>query len=597
MARPEDPNSKYRVSLHISRGYRYASTQPYTIDPITNKKNYRHIHWGTIDESLKFTPGKKYIYASLEERSKLIFPTDWDISAITKLSGQRKSGRPAYEGDESSKLYGDIWLLEQIAAKTGIRADLEKVFAGNREIVDDIMTLAFFPYLTKWNYNRVARWQRIARAPSNRILSPSEITYLTQSITEKHRMALLRLRAAKLGKGEICAVDSTTRSAYGSSLADIRWGKNKERLPLEQTTEVVVYALTSHMPIYYRTFPGNIPDSRSLETILTDLEHAGFKDIILVTDRGYETIRNLEKYILRGQPMIMCTKVQQKKVLEKIIDLGDFNTRPAKMTLDAQSRLYYEQYDIEYNVKSTGNSTKQSDRLKLNLYFDSIRRSEELLQLDIDIERQHTDLQNLLRDKAALESDATLKRVYSYFKLNYDKGTRVLTSYVFNDKKVAKARLLSGFFAITTHKLNMTGLETFNTYKLRDEQEKYFQQMKSQMACNRQRNWSEDGKTGRLFILFVSLIISSYLRNVWKSTILKELLPTSLDILDEMRSIRCIEHTNRAKIITPFVGLQVNICDAFGFEIPEGCSPKYVLMQKNKTKRGRPRKNSSEFDS
>ncbi|HBX88884.1 MAG TPA: hypothetical protein DEG09_09765, partial [Marinilabiliaceae bacterium] len=47
-------------------------------------------------------------------------------------------------------------------------------------------------------------------------------------------------------------------------------------------------------------------DSRSLETILTDLEHAGFSDIILVTDRGYEKIRNLEKYILKGQAMIMC---------------------------------------------------------------------------------------------------------------------------------------------------------------------------------------------------------------------------------------------------------------------------------------------------
>ena len=79
-------------------------------------------------------------------------------------------------------------------------------------------------------------------------------------------MALLKLRAARLGRDEVCAVDSTSRCAYGSSLADIKWGKNKERLPLEQTVEVVVYTLSGHMPVYYRTFPGNIPDSRSLET-------------------------------------------------------------------------------------------------------------------------------------------------------------------------------------------------------------------------------------------------------------------------------------------------------------------------------------------
>lgn len=57
--------------------------------------------------------------------------------------------------------------------------------------------------------------------------------------------------------------------------------------------------------MYYRTFPGNIPDSRSVETILPDIYHAGFPRVILVTDRGYESVQNLEKYILRGLPMIV----------------------------------------------------------------------------------------------------------------------------------------------------------------------------------------------------------------------------------------------------------------------------------------------------
>jgi hypothetical protein len=239
-----------------------------------------------------------------------------------------------------------------------------------------------FHYLTSYSFNRVARWQLIAKSPSKRELTPPDITRLTQSIMEKHRMELLKLRAARLGKHELCAVDSTTRSAYGSSLADIKWGKNKEGLPLEQTLEVVVYTLDSHMPVYYRTFPGNMLDSRSLETILLDLNHAGFKDVVLITDRGYEKLRNLEKYILQGQAMIMCTKVQQKYVLDKILAFGEFNTRPNGMEIDKDMRLYYQQYDIEYDVESTGGSVKKSDRLKLNLYFDPIRRGEELLNLD-----------------------------------------------------------------------------------------------------------------------------------------------------------------------------------------------------------------------
>ncbi len=128
------------------------------------------------------------------------------------------------------------------------------------------------------------------------------------------------------------------------------------------------------------------------------------------------------------------------------------------------------------------------------------------------------------------------------------------------------------------------------SYSLRDEQEKYYQQMKSTQGCNRQGNWSEEGKTGRLLILFVSMILSSYVRHIWKSTDLKKQFSSSLDILDEMRSIRCIEHKGKAKFITPFVGKQIDIAQAFHFEIPEGCGMKYKSRKVREKKVGRPKK-------
>lgn len=596
MGRSVDPNAQYRVKPHVTKGYTYASTQPPYIDTDTGKKKYRYVHWGTVDENRKFIPGSSFYLASPEERARLIFPEDWDMSEAEKFTGLRKPGRPAYDGNCQNRLYGDVWMLEQVATKTGIRQDLEAVFGGNREIVDDILTLAMFPYLTKFNYSRVARWQRAAKSPSSRDLTPTEITRLTQSITEQHRMDFLRLRAARLGKDELCAVDSTSRSAYGNSLADIHWGRNKDRLPLEQTTEVVVYTLSSHMPVYYRTFPGNMPDSRSLDTIFTDLDHAGFRNLVLVTDRGYDTLRNLEKYILRGQPMVMCAKTGQREVAKAIQGLGEFGAIPEGMAIDPDARIYYRQFDIDYEVESIGRSSKASDRLKLNLFFDPVRRGIELMELGIAISLQEAALAELMESRDILGDDATIRRNYCYYKIVYDPDTRAIKSFELNEKKVVKARSLSGFFSIMTHGLDYDAMRAFRTYRLRDEQEKYFQQMKNQMVADRQRNWSEEGKTGRLFILFVSLVLSSYVRHVWKSTRLHELFPSSLDVLDEMRPIRCIEHTNRAKVITPFVGTQVDICEEFGFDIPEGCAPAYTLRQKTRRKRGRPPKKTVELD-
>lgn len=589
MSRPTKEESIYKVSIHKNGRYMYATTHTYTVSE-DGRRQYVNCHWGTVDENKRFVPGKRYIYASLEERSKLIFPNDWDLSEAKKLSGSKQVGRPAYTDNDKNRFYGDIWLLEQVAERTGLRSDLMRVFNRNEERVNSILTLAYFSVLTGYTFNRVARWQRIERAPYQKELTPPAITYLTQSITEEERMALFRLRAARLGENAVCAVDSTSRSAYGNSLADIKWGKNKEGVRLPQTSEVVVYSLNDHMPVYYRTFPGNIPDSRSVETLLTDLRHAGFPDIALLTDRGYESIQNLERYILNGQKMIMCVKTGQSFVLKHILEYGDFAGAPEQMSIDLDTKVFYKQYDLDYRVVGNGDTVHAADKFKLNIFFDSIKRGADIMDLSADIEMQRKALQEMKDNKYPLDDDATTKRLYKWFDIKYDQKTRLIEDFSLNEQKVGKARRTSGFYAIATLGMDLTAMQAWDLYGLRDEQEKYFQQMKTQLGCDRQRNWSEEGKTGRLFILFVSLVLSSYIRHIWKSTELHKKFSSTLEVLDEMRSIRCVEHTGKAKHITPFVGAQVDIANAFGFKIPENCAPKYTSRKKDAPRRGRPAK-------
>ena len=46
----------------------------------------------------------------------------------------------------------------------------------------------------------------------------------------------------------------------------------------------------------------------------------------------------------------------------------------------------------------------------------------------------------------------------------------------------------------------------------------------------------------------------------------------------------------RGGFVTPFVGAQLDVCEAFGFAVPEVCLPDYVSRQKCVKRRGRPRK-------
>jgi len=405
MPRPPRSDGKQQVYLYTCKGYRYASTQPVVEDPGTGKKKLTRILWGSVDENLVFKPNKTYLLADGQTRDSLDFPPEWDIGAIAGLQDRStrdaaRRGRPSCKGEDANRIYGDVWLLENICRKTGLEDDLLSVFGGDRQKVADLLTLAFFSYITGFTYNRVERWQRIAKAPSQRVLNPEAITRFTQRITEKNRMDLFRLRRRRLGDQELLAVDSTSRSCHGQSLSSIRWGKNKEGDHLRQTNELVVYGLESHMPVYYRQLPGNIPDTRTVEILLTDLDHAGFTNIPLMMDRGYNSVAGMELFLRKGHPFIMCTKVGWAvvgDVIDSLIDGWD-GTRPDCFTLDPDYRLYRYQQEIPYSITRNSGREEQVGGLQLNLYFDPVRRGADALQIDLDRQSQEQDLAAVIHE-------------------------------------------------------------------------------------------------------------------------------------------------------------------------------------------------------
>lgn len=74
--------------------------------------------------------------------------------------------------------------------------------------------------------------------------------------------------------------------------------------------------------------------------------------MVLVTDRSYETIKNLEMYVSRNQKMIMAAKVGQKSIMDKIDSFAKFDHHPEEMKYDIESDLNYKQFDMEYQIKS-----------------------------------------------------------------------------------------------------------------------------------------------------------------------------------------------------------------------------------------------------
>ena len=259
-----------------------------------------------------------------------------------------------------------------------------------------------------------------------------------------------------------------------------------------------------------------------------------------------------------------------------------------------------EQQDKENNIEEEkGEENKEQDKenkdnketikshpLKLNLYFDPMRRSSEILDVDILIKEQELSLKEIKDNNLPLDDDITLKRLYCFFNIEYDKQTRRIIDYTLNKELVLRRKKEAGFFANTTNGLDNMDPSVVNYhYRLRDEQEKYFKMMKSSIECNRLRVSTDLSKEGRSFILFIAQILGCYLSYIRKDKLEKEFKLNSMgEVLNEMRSIRYIEHKNTSPYITPFVGKQLNICEAFGFEVPEGCIPDSLIRSDNRKK-------------
>jgi hypothetical protein len=593
MSRKARTDGKTNVTLHIDKGHRYASTQPAHVDPGTGKVSYTRVHWGTVSEDLVFTPNNRFKAASNEERKSLVFPPDWDTSAIGRLEeeeGKRAeklvngAGRPSYVGEDLNRFYGDIWLLENIAEKIGLTRDLVAVFDGDKETAAKILALSIFLYTTNYSLNRVERWQRIATSPTDANLSASAITVFTQAITEQDRMDLFGMRKDRLQDEDFLAVDSTSFSHYGTTLTDIEWGKNKEGDNLPQTNELVVYALASHMPVYYRELPGNSPDTRALEVLITELHHAGFNDTPMIFDRGYASESNIGFLCRRNLPFIICCKTNWSVISSAIEALGvpRDGLCPTGFTLDRKSKFYHTQRDITWAVRLNSGDNHEYP-LRLNLYYDPVRRLTEIRDLDIAVLDQCDDLQKVMDDRLPTTS-AEAKRCYPYYNVTLAADGKV-GSFSRNERKIASAMKVFGYIAFISCRVEGDSAVIWDYYHMRDEQEKMFMRLKTQMGARRTRAWSEEANEGRLFINFVSLSLGAYLHSVWKNTSLKKEFCSSLEILDEMRPIRCIEHTRRAKKITPFIGAQLEIADVFGFEPPIGCRPASQKKKRTRAKK------------
>lgn len=563
MARPLLVDGKLPMQIFTNHGYRYAVTRTSVRKPDGTYNHPQRI-WGTVDDSLTFTPNERYLALPQEEKDGIMIPVAWHIASRQPAAVR---GRPSYSGACSSLLYGHTWFLEMLASQCGLRDDLEHVFEDAAR-ADQILSLAYYSLVESASYSHMENSQRISWYPSGKALAPCDITRLTQAISEDDKQAMFRCRKARATGKRWLGIDSTSFTCLGESLADAKRGKNKEHDLDDQINMLVVYDLDGAQPVYYRKMPGNIPDTRTMRVTLQELQACGFSNLCFVFDRGYVSEEVLEMLVKNHCKFVMMAKVADSQIRRAIKSLKQDEMASHCNWIDKHG-TYGKVFDYKFDVTVKGERTPV-DTMKFCLFFDPEWQGEKKKRLDAKVSEMERQLENIKADGQRLD-EADIAAFGEYFELKLTAGKK-LKSYELEEDRLSKEIALTGFFAVITNCMSPSRhdlSEILDIYGLRPEQEKAFMFVKSEQEGRRFRTSTETSTDGRIFIQFIALILNCIIyRKYTSSETLQKLFPSRKHMLDELRSIRLIRHPKRAKMITEIVGRQIDVFKEFKMPVP-----------------------------
>ncbi|MDR2373264.1 MAG: hypothetical protein LBD77_04035, partial [Bifidobacteriaceae bacterium] len=217
------------------------------------------------------------------------------VGHLDPSTGEVVANRAAPPGPArptSRRLFaGATSLLTQLADQTGLAADLASALGDERGRA--VLSVAEFLVLEDpAPASRFARWARSHDHPLGVPLDSPRLSELFASTLEPEVEALFRARAAR-ASGDWWFFDTTSISSYSELLARVKWGKNKEGVPLPQLNLAVVKDAASGLPVAYRDLPGNIGDVTLVKHLLASFKPLGVSGAKLCMDRGFYSKANV----------------------------------------------------------------------------------------------------------------------------------------------------------------------------------------------------------------------------------------------------------------------------------------------------------------
>jgi len=415
-------------------------------------------------------------------------------------------------GESFAKSYGGFYLFHKIGVQSGLLEILKTTIPNHYK---EIYSLATYFISNNKASMYLEHWREKNMTMDCKKLTSQRISELLRKITPSDRDRFYRLWNESKREDEHFAMDVTSISSWSELTSEVEYGRSKDNSKLPQVNLCLLVGHRSGLPMYQTVYNGSINDHKAYQNMVNLMRmKCGETKTSLVMDKGFYSKKNIDDMISNGSGFIIGMPFTVKLADDFVKNESQRIFRPRNAILTGKEVTHGVTSKFEWN---------KGQSLYAHTFFNntkSINKYNDIIKIGLDVKKQAEKRP----DDPDLADD-----IENYLEVtNLPDGGK---SFCLRDSLFEKKDLHAGWFVILSDKVDNTE-ETLRIYRKKDVVEKTFWRSKDFHQMGRARISGTDALQGKLFIGFISMILSSCLNNLmvdnnlYKKYTMQELIMT-----------------------------------------------------------------------
>jgi len=353
-------------------------------------------------------------------------------------------------------------------------------------------------------FSRSTDWL-VERGYADLGLNSQSISVLLAQLTDDKVNTFFKSWIGQQTKGDSMLFDITSISTYGKNNLYAERGYNRDHENLEQINMSLLTSVITGLPMWYCITPGSMSDVVVLKYVLKMLDKLGISKFTFYGDRGFYSADNLQAITKRGHKFTV-------PVPSSVSWQKDMIHENKQTMLSPRNVIELEDGAIIYG--KTIYKMSEYGRTYYHIYYDPTRKNKIVNDFMHRLQRCKCELEA----NELFEKNKHMYETYFVIKETPKRG-RVIE---YNDKAIQEFMDNDSCYWILMSTAEKDTKKALMAYRQRNDVEICFDDVKNSMDMRRMRNHTEKTIKGKIFVVFIALILLTQLRVMVQKIPLKD---------------------------------------------------------------------------